>query len=235
MDGYTPRRICSLLESENISAPRGGAKWHPHTIMSILTNEKYKGDALLQKKFTTDFLTKKQKINEGEVPQYYVTGSHEAIIDPVEFDEVQAEIARRKAMGKGYSGNSIFSCKLVCGDCGGFYGAKVWHSNDAYRRVIWQCNNKFKKACKCTTPTIDENTIKQIFLRAYNQMMKDRETVISDCDGLLEALNEGAIIDERIQTLKDELQIVAGLIESQVKEHARRAESQTEYDKARAA
>ena len=96
--------------------------------MSILQNEKYKGDALLQKKFTVDFLTKKQKVNEGEVPQYYVEGSHPAIISAMDFDMVQAEIARRQALGRSYSGSSIFASKLICGDCGGFYGKKVWHS-----------------------------------------------------------------------------------------------------------
>ena len=78
-------------------------------MLSILTNEKYKGDALLQKTFTVDFLTKKTKVNEGEIPQYYVQGNHEAIIPPSEFDKVQAELARRKSIGRGYSGGSVFA------------------------------------------------------------------------------------------------------------------------------
>ena len=94
-----------------------------------------------QKKFTVDFLTKKQKVNEGEIPQYYVEGSHPAIITAIDFDMVQAEIARRQTLGRAYSGSSIFASKLICGDCGGFYGQKVWHSTDAYRRVIWRCNS----------------------------------------------------------------------------------------------
>lgn len=94
-------------------------------VTSILTNEKYKGDALLQKSFTVDFLQKKTKPNEGEVPQYYVEGSHPAIIEPDEWDHVQAEFARRKELGNAYSGKSVFSAKLVCEDCGGFFGSKV--------------------------------------------------------------------------------------------------------------
>ncbi len=82
-------------------------------------NEKYKGDALLQKKFTTDFLTKKQKVNEGEVPQYYVENSHPAIIDPLEFDMVQAEMSRRQNLEKkrfGLSGRVKFSnCPSMSG------------------------------------------------------------------------------------------------------------------------
>ena len=71
------------------------------------------------------------KVNEGEVPQYYVENSHEAIIQPDEWDAVQLEVARRKAMGRQYSGSSIFGAKLVCGDCGSFYGSKVWNSTRA--------------------------------------------------------------------------------------------------------
>lgn len=80
---------------------------------SILTNEKYKGDALLQKRFTTDFLTKKMKVNEGEVPQYYVENSYPAIISPEEFDAVQTEFQRRKSLGRRYSGR-VFSPPELC-------------------------------------------------------------------------------------------------------------------------
>jgi hypothetical protein len=76
------------------------------------------------------------KKNEGEIPQYYVENSHPAIIDPIEWEQVQAEFARREALGRPYSPKSIFSSKLVCVDCGGFYGQKVWHSTSKYRRVI---------------------------------------------------------------------------------------------------
>ena len=78
---------------------------------SILTNEKYRGDALLQKQYTTDFLQKKRKTNNGEIPQYYVEEHHEAIIPPAQFDFVQAELARREQNGR-YSGVSIFSNKI---------------------------------------------------------------------------------------------------------------------------
>ena len=124
-------------------------------------NEKYKGAALLQKCFTVDFLTKKRKVNEGEVPQYYVEHSHEPIITPEEFDKVQTELARRKQISRQYSGKSIFSSRIVCGDCGSYFGSKVWNSTSKYRRVIWQCNGKFKGEHKCETPHLDEETIKQ--------------------------------------------------------------------------
>ena len=90
MEGMTPYKIACILIEKGIPTPSGKEQWHLSTVKSILTNEKYKGSALLQKKFTVDFLTKKTKVNEGEVPQYYVEESHPAIISPEEFELVQA-------------------------------------------------------------------------------------------------------------------------------------------------
>ena len=98
MSGKTPQAIARQLTDEGVPTPGGKTIWRDRTVESILTNEKYKGDARLQKTFTVDFLQKKTKVNEGEVPQYYVEKSHEAIIDPDLFDQVQVEIARRRAL-----------------------------------------------------------------------------------------------------------------------------------------
>ena len=134
LDGLTCHAIAKELTERKLPTPGGKAVWSQSTVRSILTNEKYKGDALLQKEFTVDFLQKKTKKNEGEVPQYYVEGNHEAIIDPATFDYVQAEMARRMKDKHRYSGVSMFSSKIKCGECGCWYGSKVWHSTDKYRR-----------------------------------------------------------------------------------------------------
>lgn len=112
--------------------------------MNILTNEKYKGDALLQKTFTTDFLTKQVKKNNGELPQYLVRNSHPAIIPPRQWDMVQLEFERRQLMGRSYRSVDIFSSKIYCGDCGSFYGKKVMHSNDKYRKEVFFCTKNMK-------------------------------------------------------------------------------------------
>lgn len=197
----------------------------------MLSNEKYKGDALLQKRFTVDFLMKKMKANEGEVPQYYVEHSHEAIISPIEWDMVQAEIARRKALGRAYSGNSVFSSKLVCGDCGGFFGQKVWHSTDAYRKVIWRCNSKFKGEKKCTTPHLDTETVQQKFLIAYNHLMENRDGIVSDCELMRQTLSDCTALDTEIDRLTEEIEVVAEMVKACVKENASAAQSQEDYTK----
>lgn len=86
LDGYTFHSFAKELTSRGLETPAKKKRWYPGTVESILTNEKYKGDALLQKRFTVNFLTKETKANEGEVPQYYVENNHEAIISPQVFD-----------------------------------------------------------------------------------------------------------------------------------------------------
>jgi DNA invertase Pin-like site-specific DNA recombinase len=220
MDGMTPIGICHMLEEKGIPTPMKKKKWSESTVLSILTNEKYKGDALLQKTFTVDFLTKKHKVNEGEVPQFYVEGNHDAIIPPLEFDKVQAELARRKAIGRGYSGGSIFASRLVCGDCGGYYGQKVWHSNDSYRKVIWRCNRKYGKGEKCGTPTLTEEAIKALFLKAYNLLMADRESIAEDCRVMVGLLGDTKALDEKIDTTQKEIDEVVALNNAHVRTYA---------------
>ena len=94
--------------------------------------------------------------------------SHDAIIPPTTFKRVQDELERRK--GCHATGKSIFSGKIYCGECGEIYGSKVWHSNDPYRKVVWQCNGKYDGEKKCGTPTVTEEDIKRGFERMLRQM-----------------------------------------------------------------
>ena len=153
--GKTGSHIAKTLTEAGVPTPGGKKEWQASTVMSILQNEKYKGAALLQKQFTIDFLEKKMKVNEGEVPQYYIEHSHEPIIDPVDHERVQLEIGRRKGLDRRYSSAHLFSARVICGDCGGFYGRKLWHSNDVYRSFIWQCNDKYKKGAPLQNSAFD--------------------------------------------------------------------------------
>ena len=229
MVGKTPCGVARLLTEEGIPTPAGKALWRASTVASILTNEKYKGAALLQKKFTVDFLLKKMKPNEGEVPQYYIEKSHEPIIDPVEFELVQAEFTRRKGIGYRYSGNSIWSSRIVCGDCGAYFGAKVWDSTSKYRRTIWQCNAKFQNDRRCSTPHLDEEEIKARFVTAYNTLMTDKTQLLDDCRIMQTVLSDCLALDAEIPALQEEIDVVAGLIRKCVEENSRDAQNQSEY------
>lgn len=231
LEGKTPFGIAKYLSDQGVPTPAGKKNWRTSTVQSILINEKYKGDALLQKKFTVDFLTKKPKVNEGEVPQYYAENSHPAIVLPEIFDMVQREIARRECEGKYHSGANCFSGKIICGCCGSAYGSKVWHSTDQYRRVIWQCNNKYKNGQKCTTPHLDEETIKAMFVKMVNQVLADREQVIEDCEMIRQRLSDTAALEEKLEGLGGELQTVTEQIRKLVERNAVAAIDQADYQK----
>ena len=171
-------------------------------MMSILTNEKYYGATWLQKTYTVDFLTKTMKVNEGEVPQYYVEYSHPAIIEPSEWEAVQVEVARRKKLGRRHDCFTPFSGKVICGDCGGVYGSKIWHSNSKYRRAIWQCNRKFKNETRCTTPHVDEEILKERFLQAVSEYMVDPEERIEGLRSVQRTMSCTNFIDADIEEKK---------------------------------
>lgn len=229
MSGKTACSIARLFTKEGIPTPAGKQRWQVSTIESILTNEKYRGAALLQKKFTVDFLAKKMKVNEGEVPQYYVEHSHEPIIDPEEFERVQTEFTRRKAMGRSYSSNGVFASRIVCGDCGEFYGSKVWHSTDKYRRTIWQCNAKFKNGERCRTPHFDEETIKARFITAFNTLLESRASLLDDCRLMQTELTDCSAIDAELSELYQEMDVVSELTKKSVEQNSQSAQSQEEY------
>ncbi len=231
LEGLSPHSIAAELTRRGIKTPGGKDVWNQQTVRRMLSNEKYKGDALLQKEFTVNFLNKKTKKNEGEVPQYYVEGNHEAIISPTVFDMVQAELEKRKRVGSRYSGVSIFSNKIKCADCGGWFGSKVWHSNDKYRKVVWQCNHKFDGGEKCTTPHLDEETIKTLFIRALNSFCRERAEITAAFEEMKEVAFGTDELDREKKHLQEEMNVVAELIQQCIAENARVAQNQAEYEK----
>ncbi len=230
LEGKTTYAIASALTENGIPTPRHKEIWKPGTVESILTNEKYKGAALLQKSYTVDFLTKKMKPNEGEVPQYYIEDSHEAIIDPREFELVQAEMARRKGIRATYSGNTVFASRIICGDCGSFYGAKTWHSTSKYRKIIYRCFNKYAdKAHRCETPTLNESDIKDAFIAVFNLLMADKEAVLDACRVMQETLTDTTELDAKIARVQESQEIQQLLIKKHVEENMHKAQDQETF------
>ena len=215
--------ITKELEKQGIKSPSGKDKWYISTVRSILTNEKYRGDALIQKEYTADFLDKTRRKNMGEIPQYYVEEHHEAIIPPDLFDFVQSEIKRREQNGK-HSGVSIFANKIKCGCCSAWYGAKVWHSTDKYRRVIYRCNKKYAHKRKpCGTRHLTEEEIKRIFVKALNSLVEVKENVIAELRSLIDS------VCQMEELIEQELSVLAERLETLIRENARVAQDQTAY------
>ena len=229
LQGKSTNAITAMLTEEGIPTPGKKTVWQRATVESILRNEKYKGSALLQKSFTVDFLTKKTKINEGEVPQYYVEDSHPSIIEPWEWEQVQAELERRKNSRTRHRQTSPFSGKIFCADCGEIFGAKTWHSTDRYRRVVWQCNGKFKGERKCETPHLTEEQLKELFLAALGEYLSDRDAAIDQLRCAQRTLTDTDFIDADIQALEEELTGVTGMLRLCIEENAANTTTEEAY------
>ena len=208
LDGKGTNRIARELEEEGVPNWNGKAKWYESTIKSMLNNEKYKGDALLQKSYTVDFLTKKRVKNNGEVPQYFVEESHPAIIDKEMWEAVQLEVERRKVFADKYNISKLdyatadnpFAGRVICGCCGSTFGRKVWNSTDEiHRRVIWRCNKKYEiKGHKCCdNKHIDDKVLYQAFLSTFNALIENRDYFLEKWkEGLS---NENTLVRYRVK------------------------------------
>jgi site-specific DNA recombinase len=209
--GKSPFTIAKELTRKGIPTVRGKSTWRQTTIMSILSNEKYAGNAILQKTYTPDFLSKKRIVNRGEVPKYYVENSHEGIITEEQFDLVQQQLKQLDGQKRHYS-TGMFSGKVKCGDCGSFFGSKVWHSTDKYRSIIWQCNNKFVGELKCNTPHLTEDKLKAVYLRAVNKLFSDRDEVLLHTEKILIAELDVSGLEKEHRGLEREMVVVSELV-----------------------
>lgn len=179
--GKSSTDICRILMDCGIPSPGQGHRWEPHTVRSILKNEKYMGDAVLQKEITVDFLTKTRKPNEGEAPQYYVENGHPCIVSKSVWQEVQAtwtDASRRNCTF------SPIANKIICGECGGRYGRKTWHST-TYRDAVWECNSKKAGRTKCKCRHIYAEELDTAIRRSMHHLLKTHQIIIPDCADLL--------------------------------------------------
>lgn len=163
LSGLGTQKICKILNEEGVPT-RLDCEWHPSAIRTILENEKYAGDLLLQKTFRLDHLSKKQMDNTGQLPQFYVEDDHEAIVSRTEFAAAQAELARRRSAHTGERGTpSVFTGLIRCSGCGKNYRRKTTASG-----VVWCCstyNTRGKRYCP-TSKAIPEGTLKAVCAQA---------------------------------------------------------------------
>ncbi len=217
LDGKSVREIARILTAGNIPTPSGkNCNWNVSTIMSILRNEKYKGDALLQKVYTADFLNKKVVKNTNVLPQYYVENSHPAIIDGETFDLVQAELAKRGGCNRGRRAKSVFDHKVVCGDCGHFYGQKLWYSDSRERVYVWRCTHKYDTEPNCQTPVVREKDLQAAFLVTFNHLLRGRKNYITELEKEVENAQPARAGEIRryLKSLKTQPEIVRTFSES---------------------
>ena len=184
LEGRGYYEIGKGLETDGILTAAGKSKWRVSTIRNILRNEKYIGDALLQKTVTVDFLNKKRVANTGIVPQYYVEGSHEAIISKQVYYKVQEEMARRANLQTGtgkrrvYSGKYALSSIVYCAHCGDVYRRTHWN-NRGRKTVVWRCVSRLMKKnseIECTARTITEEELHTVVIKAVNRVYNSKDS-----------------------------------------------------------
>ena len=187
--GDSLKGIAELLEEKGIKSPTGKAEWQFSTIQSVLSNERYKGDAIINKTYITDCISKKVRVNNGERPKYYVENSHPAIIDSATFGRVQEELARRSGKRKisrkakteqgKYSSKYALTELLICGKCGTPYRRCTWAANGK-KKVVWRCINRLgygKKYCH-DSPSIEESVLQDAIMNAVLQTAKQNVEVL---------------------------------------------------------
>ena len=224
--GATYLEIAKQLTDENVPTMGGGNRWFSERIKSILKNEKYKGDALLQKTYITDPISKRVKKNNGELPMYYVENSHPAIVERRIFDRVQEEIARRAGKKKvkqtgtktelgRYSGKYALTELLYCGECGTPYRRCTW-SRDGKKKIVWRCVSRLdygKKYCK-NSPSVEESRLHNAIAAAITKKANSEEINIGgimdhiesfgsqrDTDGIIQRQRRIAEIEKVIDDL----------------------------------
>ncbi len=199
LSGYSIRQIKERLEADGIPSASGEPKWSEGSLHYMLRNEKYVGDALLQKTYVVDCISKQVRKNQGEIAQFYIENNHPAIISRDVFGYVQEEIARRSAKrrvsdkaltekGK-YSGKYTLSELLVCGECGARYKRVTW-ARGGKKKIVWRCINRLEngtKYCKAS-PTLEECRLHDAILRALNGVLEIREDILAGLDDVLPTL-----------------------------------------------
>ena len=199
LSGTPIRGILEYLNANSIPNISGELQWAKNAVNSILTNEKYCGDVLLQKTYIDDCINKKVKKNTGQLPMYLVQNHHEGIISRETFDAAQAELARRSA-GKSpskknaptgrsrYSSKYALSDRLYCGECGTRYQRCTWRNRDGSKRIVWRCVSRVdygNKYCH-DSPTLDEEPLHRAILAAINSVVKDKDNIVYNLKSAME-------------------------------------------------
>ena len=199
LSGTPVRGIQEYLNASAVPNINGEPKWARSAIDSILTNEKYCGDVLLQKTYIDDCINKKVKKNTGQLPMYLVQNHHEGIISRETFDAAQAELARRSA-GKSpskknaptgrsrYSSKYALSDRLYCGECGTRYQRCTWRNRDGSKRIVWRCVSRVDYGSKYChdSPTLDEEPLHRAILVAINSTVKDKDNIVYNLKAAME-------------------------------------------------
>ena len=242
LNGSTLGDIKKSLEEKGIKTIKGNSTWSTSVILSILKNEKYKGDVIMQKSYIKDIFSKKNIKNTGELPKYIVKNHHIPIIEPRVFDKVQEELARRSnkkmvdmrgATKKSkYSGKYALTDLVVCGECGTRYRRVTWTSRGK-TRVVWRCINRLnygKKVCK-HSPTIMEEDLQKAVMNAMNIVLTTKTKMSEILKGSMAAILGANKSEMRIGAITNGIAVLNNQIFEVVKEEIQKRTDHLEIEK----
>ena len=203
ISGKSSTAIARDLQTEGIPTASGGHSWDATAVLRILQNEKYKGDALIQKTFTESFLTHKAVKNNGELPSYYIEDDHEAIVSKEVFE--LAQVVRESKKKTNTYRKNIFSQKLVCAECGGLYTKTSWKSTKGYRQVFLCYNRYGPLHTMCSTPHLEEPEIIDAFMKALNIALKEKDKVIQTAEQFTWDRRDTATLEKERDELREQI------------------------------
>ena len=224
LEGNSIGGIRKWLNDNNIETTRGTGEWNKSTVSGILRNEKYKGDVLLQKSYTVDYLTKTIAKNKGEVTQYYIENNHEGIVSREIFDMVQDELKRRASLYSSknpsrYSSKYALTGKVICAECGAKYRRVTWSRNDT-KKIVWRCTERLTngtKNCK-NSPTILEEDLHNAILNNLKEILPMSDDIAQKVKNEIDIVlmkkddNNPQVIQRKIKNFEKEAEVLRNIL-----------------------
>ena len=197
LNGMGMEEITAELNRRRISKKSGAMQWHVYHIQYILTNEKYAGDSLVQKRYTPDILPFHLEKNTGQLPQYYIENSHPAIISKKEFQAVR-ELISRKTSGPASHTKSVLSRKMVCGLCGSVL--KRQSVSDK-----WICRKHEKRKDLCSLMPVAQAEIYRAFLQLFNNLLEHRDQILNPLIRDLKVLENRSESEDSVSRINSQI------------------------------
>ncbi|MBE7037725.1 MAG: recombinase family protein [Ruminococcaceae bacterium] len=231
LEGNSIRGIKKWLNDNNVETAKSIGEWSESTVSGILRNEKYKGDVLLQKSYTVDYLTKTMAKNKGEVTQYYIENNHDGIVSREIFDMVQDELQRRASLYSSknpsrYNSKYALSGKVICGECGAKYRRVTW-SRNGNKTIVWRCTERLKngtKNCK-NSPTIYEEDLHNAILNKLKEISPKSDDIAKKVKNEIESVvkkedGNPQVLQRKIQNYEKEIEVLKNILkDAQDKEY----------------
>jgi len=205
--GSSLKDIGAFLTENEIPNGREEIFWTPATVSAILTNEKYCGDAILQKRVTLDYLTHKSVKNNGHVPKYYIMNNHEPIIPRKKFELVQSLKAKRgkKKSTSNYGNKYALSGMVYCGECGKVLNRHYFNYKKPTQRIVLSCKNRYKDPHVCSNKPVDNDLLESAVIESIQKLNLHNPTVVNETLDLVKSSLDSSHMEMEIKAIQKQI------------------------------